>query len=38
MVGKNELTREAIHIVLSLGLGAAIFRFGMLERHSHRDA
>lgn len=30
--------REAIHIVLSLGLGAAIFRFGMLERHAHRDA
>jgi hypothetical protein len=30
--------REAIHIVLSLGLGAALIRFGMLERLAHRDA
>jgi uncharacterized membrane protein YhhN len=30
--------REAIHIVLSLGLGAALIRFGMLERRAHRDA
>lgn len=30
--------REAIHIVMSLGLGAAILRFGMLERRAHRDA
>ena len=25
------------HIVLSLGLGAALIRFGLLERHAHRD-
>lgn len=30
--------REAIHIVLSLGLGAALIRFGFLERRAHRDA
>jgi hypothetical protein len=30
--------REAIHIVMSLGLGAALIRFGMLERRGHRDA
>ena len=29
--------REAIHIILSLGLGAALMRFGMLERRAHRD-
>jgi ABC-type Fe3+ transport system permease subunit len=28
--------REAIHIILSLGLGAALLRFGMLERRAHR--
>lgn len=30
--------REAIHIILSIGLGAALLRFGMLERRAHRDA
>lgn len=30
--------REAIHIIVSLGLGAALMRFGMLERRAHRDA
>ena len=29
--------REAIHIILSFGLGAALMRFGMLERRAHRD-
>jgi hypothetical protein len=29
--------RQAIHIILSLGLGAALVRFGMLERRAHRD-
>lgn len=29
--------REAIHIILSAGLGAALLRFGMLERRAHRD-
>lgn len=29
--------RQAIHGILSLGLGAALVRFGMLERRAHRD-
>jgi hypothetical protein len=29
---------DVVHIVLSLGLGAALVRFGMLERRAHRDA
>ena len=29
--------REAIHIILSVGLGAALMRFGMLERRAHQD-
>jgi len=29
--------REAIHVILSLGLGAALLRFGTLERRAHRD-
>ena len=29
--------REAIHVILSLGLGAALLRFGLLERRAHRD-
>jgi ABC-type Fe3+ transport system permease subunit len=29
--------REAIHVILSLGLGAALLRFGMLERRAHKD-
>lgn len=29
--------REAIHVILSLGLGASLVRFGMLERRAHRD-
>ncbi len=28
--------REAIHVILSLGLGAALLRFGILERRAHR--
>ena len=28
--------REAVHLVLSLGLGAALVRFGLLERRAHR--
>ena len=28
---------ETAHLVLSLGLGAALIRFGMLERRAHRD-
>jgi hypothetical protein len=30
--------REAIHVILSLGLGAALVRFGMLERRAHGDS
>ena len=30
-------SRVAIHIILSLGLGAALIRFGMLERRAHQD-
>ena len=29
--------REAIHVILSLGLGAALIRFGVLERRAHQD-
>ena len=31
-------TREAIHIIVSFGIAAAIIRFGMLERRAMRDA
>ena len=30
--------REAIHIIVSFGIAAAIVRFGMLERRAMRDA
>jgi len=30
--------REAIHVIVSLGLAAALVRFGMLERRALRDA
>jgi len=29
---------ETAHLVLTFGLGAALIRFGMLERRAHRDA
>lgn len=29
--------REAIHVILSLGLGAALVHFGVLERRAHQD-
>ena len=29
---------EASHLVLTFGLGAALIRFGLLERRAHRDA
>jgi hypothetical protein len=35
----DQLTAmEAIHLILSAGLGAALVRFGFLERRAHRDA
>ena len=27
----------AAHLILTFGLGAALIRFGMLERQGHRD-
>lgn len=30
--------REAIHIVMSFGIAAALLRWGILERRAHRDA
>lgn len=30
--------REAIHVIVSLGIAAAIIRFGTLERRHYRDA
>jgi hypothetical protein len=30
--------RDAVHVVLSDGLGAALIRWGWLERRAHRDA
>ena len=30
--------REAIHVIVSLGIGAAITRFAVLERGAYRDA
>jgi hypothetical protein len=29
---------ETIHLILSAGLGAALVRFGFLERRAHRYA
>jgi hypothetical protein len=29
--------RHGIHLVMSVGLGAAMIRFGLLERRAHRD-
>jgi hypothetical protein len=30
--------REAVHIVMSFGIAAALLRWGVLERRAHRDA
>jgi hypothetical protein len=30
--------RDAVHIVMSGGLGAALIRWGWLEHRAHRDA
>lgn len=30
--------REAVHVVMTLGIGAALVRWGLLERRAHRDA
>lgn len=30
--------REAVHIVLSFGIAAALLRWGLLEKRAHRDA
>ena len=30
--------RDAVHIVMTVGIPAALIRWGMLERRAHRDA
>jgi hypothetical protein len=30
--------RDAVHIVMTIGIPAALVRWGMLERRAHRDA
>lgn len=30
--------REAVHVMMTLGIGAALVRWGMLERRAYRDA
>lgn len=38
LAGFEPLTaRESVHIILTFGLGAAILRFGILERRAHRN-
>jgi hypothetical protein len=34
----NLKARESIHIIMSLGIAAALIRWGYLERRAHRDA
>jgi uncharacterized membrane protein len=34
---ENVTGREAVHIVLSFGIAAALLRWGVLERRAHRD-
>jgi hypothetical protein len=34
----NLKGRESIHIIMSLGIAAALIRWGYLERRAHRDA
>jgi hypothetical protein len=35
---KHVEAREAIHIILTIGLSAALLSFGILERRAHRNA
>jgi hypothetical protein len=30
--------RDAVHLVMTVGIPAALIRWGMLERRAHRDA
>jgi hypothetical protein len=34
----NLKGRESVHIIMSLGIAAALIRWGFLERRAHRDA
>ena len=34
----NVKARESIHIIMSVGIAAALIRWGYLERRAHRDA
>jgi len=38
MFDPTVTAREAVHIVMSFGIAAAILRWGVLERRAHRDA
>jgi hypothetical protein len=29
--------REAVHIIMSFGIAAALLRWGLLEKRAHRD-
>ena len=30
--------RDAVHVIMTIGIAAALMRFGMLERRANRDA
>lgn len=36
MFDPQTTAREAVHLILTFGIGVAILRFGMLERRAHR--
>jgi hypothetical protein len=38
MFDPTVTAREAIHLIMSLGIVVAIVRWGWLERRAHRDA
>lgn len=37
MIDPETTAREAVHLILTFGIGVAILRFGMLERRASRD-
>ena len=38
MFDTTVTARDAVHIVMTVGIAAALIRWGMLERRAHRDA
>src|SRR6185295_14432075 len=38
MFDATVTARDAVHIVMTVGIAAALIRWGMLERRAHRDA